>query len=489
MSFAPIFLNLSLWGQKPSVLEEWISTEIHEKYFIPEKLSKKWIKNGRITVVLDGLDEVSDKLRDTCIIAINHFIMKFPYVQVVVSSRTQDYIALKERLCIQDIVSIRPVPSWRAKKYLKAFGDPMSGVLAAMESDLHIKSMMKTPLMLSIAVIAYKNFSEKEIVEVPLKSRRNHLFQTYIERVLKRPRNLRIYEDPLFYKWIKFLAVNMSKKKASIFYIENIDTSWLSSKKQETAYKNLWRLFFAIFGLLSVSFLKAYYMPAAMLTLDEAYGSISLSEFEFKKLFRLGFVGLIFGTFIILLPIFLIRSLAGISLELLTELSLLYLTTFALGAFHLGISFLAIGSVLSAMNQFFVLPEKKDVPNQFTWATLQRAMLLGSINGVILGMVAFPIALAISREVSTATVAMFYLFLYGMSMGIVSPFGAFCLKHWFVRRVLIKAGLIPVNYRSFLDWCRDILILGRANGGYFFVHRLLLEYIASDDFAIPSHKT
>lgn len=62
----------------------------------------------------------------------------------------------------------------------------------------------------------------------------------------------------------------------------------------------------------------------------------------------------------------------------------------------------------------------------------------------------------------------------GLSFG-----GLACLRHLVLRGLLIYGGFTPVRYVRFLDEATERLFLRRAGSGYLFIHRLLLDYLAS----------
>ncbi|TMC21025.1 MAG: toll/interleukin-1 receptor domain-containing protein [Chloroflexi bacterium] len=59
-----------------------------------------------------------------------------------------------------------------------------------------------------------------------------------------------------------------------------------------------------------------------------------------------------------------------------------------------------------------------------------------------------------------------------------------CLRHYLLRWLLWLNGSIPWNYVQFLDYAAKRLLLRKAGGGYIFMHRLLLDYLASLDISL-----
>jgi hypothetical protein len=61
--------------------------------------------------------------------------------------------------------------------------------------------------------------------------------------------------------------------------------------------------------------------------------------------------------------------------------------------------------------------------------------------------------------------------------------GLACIQHLIVRWLLYRQGVLPWNYAAFLDYAVERTFLRRIGGGYIFMHRLLLEYVATLDIA------
>ena len=60
--------------------------------------------------------------------------------------------------------------------------------------------------------------------------------------------------------------------------------------------------------------------------------------------------------------------------------------------------------------------------------------------------------------------------------------GSAIIKHFSLRLILWFMGYTPLKLANFLDYCSRIILLKKVGGGYIFVHRLLLEYLADRRF-------
>jgi DNA-binding SARP family transcriptional activator len=59
--------------------------------------------------------------------------------------------------------------------------------------------------------------------------------------------------------------------------------------------------------------------------------------------------------------------------------------------------------------------------------------------------------------------------------------GLACLQHLVIRYFLYRQGAMPWNYAAFLDYATDRTFLRPVGGSYMFIHRLLLEYLATPE--------
>ncbi|MDQ2707736.1 MAG: hypothetical protein M3Z25_08910 [Actinomycetota bacterium] len=81
----PVLLDLADWSRSaergsgwfrrgeggPRDFVEWLLGALDERYGIPEKTGRAWLADDRLTLLLDGLDEVREQDRDRCVDEIN----------------------------------------------------------------------------------------------------------------------------------------------------------------------------------------------------------------------------------------------------------------------------------------------------------------------------------------------------------------------------------------------------------------------------------
>ena len=154
----PVLLDLAAWSRRrwspldwwrggdwqPRSLTDWLVAELGARYGIPSAIGRAWLREGRLILLLDGLDEVSESFRERCV----HEINAIPG-RLVVCSREADYDALAARLSLQGALVIRPLSREEASSYLAArrsrpAGDPVDDV----------GELLTSPLMVNVLLIA-----------------------------------------------------------------------------------------------------------------------------------------------------------------------------------------------------------------------------------------------------------------------------------------------------------------------------------------------
>jgi class 3 adenylate cyclase len=231
----PIVFNLSSWQEKQSIAD-WMVLELNTKYQVPKKIGKAWVSAQQILPMLDGLDEVSSDRRNACVEAINRYHGDYVQTEIVVCSRMKDYEALAQRLQFQGAIFIQPLEEAQVYEYFDRLGSELEGVREMLTTDAKLLEMAKTPLMANIMAIAYRGMSVTDLIKMSLSEDHvQHLFDTYIDRMLRRRPDKR-YEPRKVKRWLSFLARQLRNESQTVFLIEKIQPSWLQNSLQASLY-------------------------------------------------------------------------------------------------------------------------------------------------------------------------------------------------------------------------------------------------------------
>ncbi|NMG18740.1 NACHT domain-containing protein [Brasilonema bromeliae] len=288
--FIPVVLNLSSWASERQSIGDWLVQELDSKYLVPKALSKKWIENQDLILLLDGLDEVKANRREACVQAVNEFRKSHGLTQIVISSRIRDYEALSSRLQVQSAVCLKSLTQEQIKQYLDRAGGQLEGVKTLLQEDEALHELAKSPLTLSVIALAYRGipaeelphygsieerrkrlfdayiermFRRKEVEKKypnygSIEERRKHLLDAYIERMFRRKGVEKKYPKAKVKHYLSWLAQELNRTSQSIFLIEHMQPSWLpSNQRRKYQWGNVITFIIATFFI----FLFTNYIP------------------------------------------------------------------------------------------------------------------------------------------------------------------------------------------------------------------------------------
>ncbi|NEQ80627.1 MAG: NACHT domain-containing protein [Moorea sp. SIO2I5] len=249
----PVVFNLSSWAKKRQTITDWLVEELANKYDVPKEIRETLVKKQRLLPLLDGLDEVKAEYRDDCIGTLNQFKQDYG-AELVVCSRIKDYQALSNRLNFQKAVCIRLLSLEQVCHYLDSVGTDLTGLRTLIAEDTVLQELAQSPLMLNIMTLAYQGVAVEDlpIIEV-VEERRKQLFDAYIEKMFKRRKTNKRYNNAQVKHWLIWLAKRMVQESQTVFLIERMQPNWLKKCIQESMYHAGFKLFFGmIFGLIGV---------------------------------------------------------------------------------------------------------------------------------------------------------------------------------------------------------------------------------------------
>jgi tetratricopeptide (TPR) repeat protein/adenylate kinase family enzyme len=234
----PVVFNLSSWANKRQNIAQWLIQELINNYKVSNSLAKHWIQNQELLLMLDGLDEVKAEYRNACVKALNEFMQNYGETEIVVCSRVKDYESLSNRLAIQRGVCIQSLTTEQINDYLDRAGNQLQAVKTLLETDTALQELVKSPLMLSIITLAYKDVAIEDLPQVDsVEEHRQHLFNSYIQRMFARRGTNKVYPEEKARNWLNWLAYKMSQDSQTIFSIEQMQPRWLETSWQKLIYR------------------------------------------------------------------------------------------------------------------------------------------------------------------------------------------------------------------------------------------------------------
>ncbi|MEM7114867.1 MAG: BTAD domain-containing putative transcriptional regulator [Chloroflexota bacterium] len=257
----PVVLNLATWATtstRSQQLTNWLVDELNEKYLIPRRLAESWVENGRLALLLDGLDEIETSKRAACIAAINDFRLQNGLTPIVICCRLQPYLDTDAQLRVGGAIAIQPLTTAQSSHYLRQLGATAETLQQAIEADPVLQEIAQSPLMLQVMSKVFREggsliLETNESTGTQRKQLLLHIiFENYVQQRIQQLAATTSYQAEEALSWLSWLANKLSAQNQSLFLLERLQPSWLASRKQRWRYLVLTRLTMGfLVGLLS----------------------------------------------------------------------------------------------------------------------------------------------------------------------------------------------------------------------------------------------
>jgi hypothetical protein len=503
----PVVLTLSSWTLPREPLGDWIVRELAVRYEIPTAQARTWLNTDQLIPLLDGLDEVAEKQQPACVMAINNFRAQRGTTRIVVCCRTTDYERLREPLRTYGTLTIQPLSKKQIEDFLTRAGELVAAVRAAIAADSSLGELIQSPLLLSIAVLAYRD-APVATVATGGDSRhlRDQLFATYVRTMLARRRSDR-HSARQTVRWLAFLADRMQRESQTVFTLELLDKYavlfWTSRFVPPTRRSSL--ICGLVGGLvLGAAGMIAYGWRGGLV--GAAVGLLHVERIDTRNLsyhrrtrgqgreawnpeVRIGRIRGWFFNFRLAAgdPAYLddlpvtagvaatVGVLFGSSDGLVSGLT--YGIATAVGVLTAVILCIGYGYTIRDMQSVAPREGSGEVPSLIARAVMRRGLLAAPLVALVTSLlpgllVAWPGTSADGYRFA-AVVAV------GAGMLTLVWLGGFAVvEQAMVRFTLRKLDLAPLPLRPFLDYATQCLFLRQVGDGYLFVHLSLLEFFA-----------
>ena len=213
----PFYIDLAGWDGHSDRFEQWCTRCVSSTYGIPETYVKVWFDDSDLALMLDGLDELLRKERSACISAINRFRQTRGLINVVVTSRTEDYVNSSRQLLLRGCLSLEPLEIEVLVSELDRIDPEGDSLLAKVRRDSRLRDLLRTPLFLNLAVNAYCGKSP-EVMATKQKSWRATIIDAYLseaeKRIAMRGKNF----DLGLQSWLPQVIRNMKAEHRNTIY-------------------------------------------------------------------------------------------------------------------------------------------------------------------------------------------------------------------------------------------------------------------------------
>ena len=241
----PAILQLSTWcnddkskesaSKAPPTLLQWLKAKL--SHYAHESICHQWIVGQNLILFLDGLDEVEEQYRDSCIEAINRFRKDYG-LEIIVCCRSKDYDECQVSLEFATTVYLQNLSEPQVENCLKSPGLENSGIRSLIQQNATFADLSKSPLMLNIMISAYQDMPVEVLPNSnDIDIQKRLLFNAYIRKMFGRRSLKPLYEKGLVIKHLVWLSKQMQRTSETVLFLEDLQRGWLTNSKEKLAYE------------------------------------------------------------------------------------------------------------------------------------------------------------------------------------------------------------------------------------------------------------
>ena len=288
--------TLTCWAAKRFPLADWLVNELRLKYRVPRKTAQDWVEREQLLLLLDGLDEVAQEWRSSCVEAINHFRRLYSNVDLAVCSRIEEYDAITEQLDLRGAITFA-LTETQIGTYLESA--EYVNLRELIHSNPEIRAMAEAPFLLNTMAYAYQDATTSELSalrnSLPGEEYQKHLFDRFVNKHLGESPNAQ-YSVALTKRYLAWLAHKMKSLEKTTFNLEELSAEWLQSSKSSGRQRLRWYM-------TNLGTFFAYATPFFTISLWSSILQLSMSLISqtenplrsFQDMFLLLVVGLLYG--------------------------------------------------------------------------------------------------------------------------------------------------------------------------------------------------
>lgn len=488
----PVPAVFPLAGWAGQSLEDWLVDQLcGPLYGLRRDLAEMWIAEDRVIPLLDGLDEVPLDRRLACARAIDEFHSTHRLLPTVVASRQADYDAMGLRLAVDSAVLIQPLTPSQIDDYLARLGDVTAHLRAALAEPL-LADLLRTPFLLTIAVQTYQDDAPDDLGGGDRADRETRLITAFVKRTLSRKAQQRRFDPDDAVRWLAFCARSMGQRLATFFFMEDVDTRWLSDGRRTLVVSLVALPAAFLAGAVMGTVLGVLYGPEVGVVAGFGVGILFFSNLGMSERTAVPYTigasrlthlfdhianwarSVVQLGVVVLAVCVVVAVVLGVPSGVLSIL--LGHGEWLLGLLKGPIAMVAAGGLVLAFLGAMATSaggNRSSLRDRPVGAGLRDAVWLGIAVTLSFGIPAAALLASVhgTRGALVGT-------LIGLTAGYLMVWRGL-VGYWLVRISLRRAGVVPRDQSGFLDYAVERMVLHNIGGGYVFAHRLLLEHFAA----------
>ncbi len=484
----PVVLNLAAWNSRYGTLETWLENIFPSELGINTGFAKKIVRQFQLILLFDGLDEVSEKERKSCLDAIEVYGANAKNCYAI-ASRIEEYKSIARDAPVYGQIEVGPLSIEQIEAELERIGYAQPEalpLLQAIRKDELLREIVKTPFYFNTLQFLFARGIRLSDLNSPgddVEAKKKAIISAFIKNELI-TREKDDFHPELAERWMSFFACQMKLQNIAVFELSSLQFSWNRSGSGRFYFFGVW----IVEGLITI--------PAFSLILTLMAGAAAMLAYS---VFLISGVSLEQN----FLGIFLKITATGLLLSLIIGL------------------FAGIGSAIKNLKkEFFPIIKTKD---HLTWSNkrflknikthILSIFFISAKGGIIFSMAYGSLSILLDgfyqgviNLISIIIIIIGCGLFFGLIIGLAVSFFEFfednlisfevldkpyqrfkasiralhfsILQHWLLRYQLHRKGLLPLRLVHFLNDMTARHILESDGGAWRFRHRIIQDHFA-----------
>jgi hypothetical protein len=223
----PVILNLSAFAGHRGSFREWLQNELVSKYALSRAQVIAWIDAGRISLLLDGLDELAPSHRDRFVAAFHEFRAEQP-LAFLITCREDEARALAPMLRCDLALRTEALDPGVIAEALAALDASESAALQALLGhDSEVAEQLRNPLLLTLFLLLREELGAAVFEPEGLRER---LYEAALAHALAVPPAVPEAERGPAVAGLEWLAQTMGRVGVTELWLEELQMSWLPTR-------------------------------------------------------------------------------------------------------------------------------------------------------------------------------------------------------------------------------------------------------------------
>lgn len=224
----PVLLNLATWQSSFVKLEVWLEEILPSELGVSKALGKKILHEYPLILLLDGLDEVNEADRISCLNAIGKIGVDARN-SFVIASRQNEYSAIQKDAPVNLQVEISPLKINQIEQEIdKKIHDQPENLtfLSAIQTDSDLKEIVKTPFYLNVLQLLFSSrtsLSDLDLTTHSVEGKQKEIIWKFINTYLNESQK---WDRKKALECLSFLASRMSQQNLVVFELRDLQYHW-----------------------------------------------------------------------------------------------------------------------------------------------------------------------------------------------------------------------------------------------------------------------